>query len=187
MKRRIFIAINLPENIKEELIKLLRILNKENRGKPIKWVDGEGLHITLHFLGSLNEEQISRVGECLEKVASQYPVSRLELDGLGGFPDLIQPRVIFVRGREINGAKIAGLQKELGKGLGGLGFEIERRPWQPHITLGRVKGDGVRPRVVDYNLRVNSFEVETVDLMESKLSRAGAQYSVIKSYKLIGV
>jgi len=189
MKHRIFIAINLPKNIKQKLKEALLGLEKNNRNLLIKWVKPEGIHITLHFLGYLTDEEIEKVDKMIrEKIAeTKYKISsyNLQIIGLGGFPNLRHPRVIFIDTQEINNKNIFDLQKRIGSGLEKLGIEIDKRPWHPHVTIGRAKRylkNGINQKGI--KILSSTFPVKSIEIMESKLSREGASYSVVRSYKL---
>ena len=182
MKLRCFIAINLPENIKEELAQILSDLKKKNSGWQIKYVKPEGIHLTLHFLGYLDETQIQVVKDILKEITQSYFNFNLNINQFGGFPNLNSPRVLFVAGRgEIELAK--KLQQELGENLARAGFEVEKRPWQVHFTLARIKGPG-RLNLENIKVPELDFKVEGVELMKSQLTPSGAKYKVIESFKL---
>lgn len=88
MKKRLFIAINLPDNIKSDLTVWLKDFIRHNQNQPIKWVKPEGLHLTLHFLGYLDEEKEKQVREMLRQIAGQKTIRQLadlEFDKLGSF------------------------------------------------------------------------------------------------------
>ncbi len=188
MKFRSFIAINLPEEIKKHLLVLLEELKKKNREPLIKWVRPEGLHLTLHFLGYQEEGVLERVGECVGRKVRELHlgqnIPKLFITELGAFPSFNRPRVLFIGCRE-EGDKnlIKKLQKELGEELEPLGIEVDKREWQMHITLARLKAP-VKIQMVKLNVQNLSFEVKSIDLMKSELTPFGARYSVLKSFKL---
>jgi 2'-5' RNA ligase len=192
MKHRIFIAINLPQNIKQELVDLISDLQKINSSPSIKWVKPEGLHITLHFLGYLDVKQIETVKKIIIGVALTlrqtqdrlFKSDRLRFTEINGFPNLSRPRVIFMAVEEINNETLQQVQKVAGQNLEKAGFQIDHRPWRPHITLARVKIPGIKLRVIDYQLSVTTFQVKTIDLMESQLQRDGPKYRILKRFPL---
>ncbi len=182
MKRRIFIAVNLPKKIKEELADLIFVLQKNNQRSFIKWVNPENLHITLHFLGYLDEEKIKKVSQIMEEKI-QPMRGELQIANIGAFPNLSRPRVIFATIEEIGDKRLSNLQKELGIYLEKEGFEIEKRPWRPHLTLARIKnstpGNKFRFYSVPYSFHLLKFKIRSIDLMESKLERGGAKYKLL--------
>ncbi len=179
MKKRLFIAINLPDKIKEQLADWLKDFIKLNQSQPIKWVRPEGLHITLHFLGYLDEEKTSAVREMLKRVINDFQKTELTFYQLDAFPNLRQPRVIIIKGKE--NKIITDSQAAIGVELKKLNIETDNRPWQPHLTLGRAK----EPTTVKTKeIQPFSFAVESIELMESHLSSAGANYEILESYLL---
>ncbi len=189
MKIRSFIAINLPDSLKKELGFLIEKLKKENKKIPIKWVSNEGLHITLHFLGSQEESILEKVGEAIERKISQLHLNKnkieLFLTNFGGFPNLSRPRVLFINLESQNLQILEKFQKELGKEIEKLGIEIDKRSWTPHITLARFRiptTPNLRSQIS--NIKNLSFEVRSIDLMKSELTPSGAKYSILKSFKL---
>jgi len=189
MNHRIFIAINLPGKVKEKLGELISELKRKNKLAPIKWVDSNILHLTLHFLGNLRDEQIEKVKQILKgRIEEKRPIE-LSLGLIGAFPNLREPRVIFIEAKEESG-NLVKLVKELGEDLLNKGFPIDNRPWRSHITLGRVKGPstGLRTGKLEgidhWSSDGQKWPVESVDLMESELGSAGPQYKVVESFKL---
>lgn len=189
---RSFIAINLPSSLKQELSFLIEKLKKENKNKEklIKWVSDEGLHITLHFLGSQEENVLEKVGESIKRKIkelhlAQNPI-KLFLTEIGAFPNLSRPRVLFI-GCQEEGEKnlVKKLQKEIGKEIEKLGIEVDKRDWTPHITLARFKiPTSLNLKFQISNLKNLSFEVKSIDLMKSELTPSGAKYTILESFSL---
>jgi 2'-5' RNA ligase len=185
-KRRVFWAINLPKNLKNELAGLLDKLSSQY-GRGVKWVDADILHLTLHFLGYNNEERVRKIKDIAQKISNQFKRMEFEIENISAFPNLNNPRVVFLKSRQVNGDSVYRLQKELGRGLSAIGLEIDQRPWKAHITLGRVKGRvsglrGLFSKSID--LTHKKFIVHSFELMESKLKPDGPEYRVIESYNL---
>ncbi len=184
MTKRLFLALNLPSEIKAEVFDLVLRLKKLNKNKPIKWVEKDNFHLTLHFLGSVPEEKIAAINQALEPIIANFPILNFRLsNSIDAFPDLHNPKVIFLKMKELNGSKILKLQREIGEALEGLGFEIDFRPFRLHLTLGRVKFK-TSLQVPNLNISSSEFKVQSVDLMASELTPAGPIYSIIKSYNL---
>ncbi len=185
MTKRLFLAINLPPKIKEQLNDSVLKLQKNNKNKPIKWVEKENLHLTLHFLGSVPEEKIPVINQAIEPIVRAFPSLKFSLSNLiNAFPDLINPKVIFLEMKELNDGKTIELQKEIGEGLKKLGFEIDYRPFKLHLTLGRVKFK-TSLQIPNFSFQISDFRIHSIDLMESQLTPTGPIYTCLKQYKLL--
>jgi len=182
MKHRIFIAINLPLEIKKKLDFLIQKLKEKNQHSKIKWVEKNNIHITLHFLGWLEKEWVKKVDKVLNGCIKKMTPTEFELTNLDGFPDLNFPRIIFMDSKESNTRKMLALQKKIGQELEKSGFEIDQRSWRSHITLGRNKGNK-KFNPVKSDLAGLKFKVNSIEMMESALDRTGPTYHIVKSYK----
>jgi len=177
---RAFIAIDLAPEIKERLQALVRDL-RDTRA-DVRWVEAGGMHLTLKFLGEIDDGQTLRVREILASAASKHRPFALRLDGTGAFPNERSPRVLWV-GCEA-GPELAALQEEIEKALEPQGFGREARAFKPHLTLGRVKGlvriDKAMAELAKH--REGSYGGMTVGkiaLFESVLRPQGAEYRVV--------
>jgi 2'-5' RNA ligase len=179
---RTFIAINLPQRVKDELERVLASFKKDLKRAPIKWTAADKIHITLHFLGNLADKQVEEAGDILAKIAPKYGKFKIKLGQIGFFPHRLRPRVVFVDTDCPD--EIGYLQAEIGKELEKLGYQIDSRPWHPHLTLGRVNGSVHAETFEKQEICPLEFEAESVELMESELGPDGAKYSVLKSFPL---
>jgi len=180
---RAFVAIELPEEARRGLARLRRELEKKEHGF-VKWVDPEGIHLTLKFLGNIPFKRIPEITQALEEVASVIPPFHLEISGLGAFPNLKQVRVFWVGLRgEVD--KLSKLQQDVDTRLATLGFAREERAFVPHLTLARIR-EGASPserktfgELVGAIAFENKYDiqVETISLMRSELTPAGAIYT----------
>lgn len=180
-KKRLFLAFNLPREVKLEVGDYLGILKNKNRG--VSWVAPEGLHVTLHFLGNLDEGRIGSLERRLAGRGGSFERPEFEIGEAGAFPGPDHPRVVYLTLEQLNGRSASDLQKFLGRRLSEEGIEPDGRPWTPHITLGRAKD----PRPLElppHDFPVKSFEIKTFELMESELGREGARYKELFSYDL---
>ncbi|HDQ23042.1 MAG TPA: RNA 2',3'-cyclic phosphodiesterase [Candidatus Uhrbacteria bacterium] len=182
MTKRLFLAINLPPEIKEEIFNLALKLKKLNKNKPIKWVEKDNFHLTLHFLGSVPEEKISTINQALAPIVANFPTLNFALsDSINAFPDSNNPKVIFWEIKELNDGQTIKLQKQIGEGLARLGFAIDKRPFRLHLTFGRVKFK-TAIQIPNLQFPVSNFQISSVDLMSSELTSAGPIYSIVKAY-----
>lgn len=183
MTHRLFIAINPPQNLKDKLSRLILGLKERNANLPIKWVEPQALHLTLHFLGDIADNQIDSIIKVTDEVVSHYTSSEIKLDGLSAFPNLKNPRIIFLDCEEIKN-NVIQIQKKLGENLSKAGFAIDNRPWQKHITLGRVK-DNCQLSLPRVTISEGDFTVKSIELMESELLLQGPKYIIVKSFDLV--
>jgi len=187
---RAFIAIELPSQIMAALSQLQDKL-KTSKSGSVKWVDPEGIHLTLKFLGNVDEAEIPALNRALSEAVKGIAPFYLELGEPGAFPSSQAPRVVWVGvGGEIE--PLLTLHNNIDRVLTPLGFPPEKRAFSPHLTLGRVREEtlpGERRRLGE-NVALlktgakSSFKVESLSLMRSKLSREGAVYSCLASFAL---
>lgn len=182
MKIRLFIAINLPGQIKKALRQVQSALMAKNKHISAKWVDIGQAHLTLHFLGWVEQGMVNEIVASMDNAAQGIDPFRLCLGQLGCFPNTKQPRVIWI-GLEEQGSMLSRLHAQLGREIQKRGFEIETRPFSPHLTLARLRApapvEGLDAAVPQLSWKTNS-----VDLMESKLGPKGPKYATLKSVRL---
>lgn len=176
---RTFVAVDLPPEIKTSLAASLAALKARN--KDVRWVSPEAMHLTLKFLGDIPEALVAPLGADLDAVAAAIPAIELCLAGLGAFPSLHRPRVVWVGiGGETD--RLAKLALKVDEACSRHGVAREERPFTGHITLGRLK----RPSVLD--LRVEPvqgvFTATEIVLYKSDLSPSGARYTVLHTSRL---
>jgi len=189
---RSFVAIELPDEIKETLTQLQAQL-KLNSPPLVKWVDPYSIHLTLKFLGNIAVGSISEITQAIEEAAQGTPPFHLEVKGLGVFPNLRRVQVAWVGlGGEVS--KISKLQQRIESNLAPLGFTAEPRAFTPHLTLARLR-DRVLPDERERfgqliaNTRFEAgytIEVAAINLMRSQLTREGAIYSRLSCVVLRG-
>lgn len=177
---RLFIALGIPPEAREELARLQGWL----RGLPVRWVDPAGVHLTLQFLGEAAETSAPALLEALAGLPAA-PFA-LGLEGLGAFPDLRRPRVLWV-GLGGDLAALARLQAAVLAATAPLGFAPEARPFRPHLTLGRVRQDAGPEERRAVGRAVGhaappaplSWEAGAPTLYQSTLTPAGAVYTAL--------
>jgi len=189
MKHRIFIAINLPEDIKKKLVEY----QEKWPELPIRWTKKENLHITLIFLGYLSDEELVEVCNIAKEVAlrnSSFSVNLKKI--IYAPPKKMPPRMVWVEGEKSK--EFTQLRDDLEKSLFAsdkVHFSPEERAFSPHITLGRIRSwefrqiePEERPEVTE-EINLN-FEVNSIEVMESQLKRGGAEYTILESCPLKG-
>ncbi len=181
---RTFLALPLPKEIKGYLFTLAsQIKNPQDK---INWVKRTNLHITLHFLGDTNPEQIEEQARGLEALVGSFPAFDLGLMDTGIFPHANDPKVVWV-GAAPYDTTLVSFKKSLNEYLKQHGYPVDYRKFQPHITLGRVKTisrnskfihDFLLEEVDDLN-----FEIQELKWLKSTLTSSGAIYEEIKTFK----
>ena len=156
-------------------------------GADIKAVEEENIHITLKFLGEISEEQIARVAEIIQSIS--FKSFTLEFKGVGVFPSPSRPSVVWA-GVTGEASEMLAVFTELEQGLKSLGFEPERRLFQPHVTLCRVRSGRNRAQLAEAvrNMEDEGFgtlRVEHIRLKKSVLARSGPIYSTITESKAL--
>jgi 2'-5' RNA ligase len=187
---RSFIAVELTDELKLALTRLRDQL-KTGSQAPVKWVDPYSIHLTLKFLGNISTDMVDRITAAMEEAAGGIPPFRLEVKGLGVFPSLKRVQVVWV-GVTGEVERLSQLQRRIDSGLASLGFTPESRPFTPHLTLARVRDRATPQERQNLGQLIDStsfqtagnFNVDSVQLMRSQLTREGPVYSRIGSVKL---
>ena len=179
---RMFIAIDLDPEIKTSLSDLLRRLRRL-APKNISWIREPGMHLTLKFLGEVEEARIPSIQVHMNEAAAASPAFSLKFRGTGAFPPQAKtPRVLWI-GTEEQPA-IMSLAERLAAVMEESGFEREDRPFRPHLTLGRVRhGQGIHDAVAELEKHretvFGEMTVRRITLFRSVLKPTGAEYSVL--------
>ncbi|MFN8471756.1 MAG: RNA 2',3'-cyclic phosphodiesterase [Anaerolineae bacterium] len=187
---RTFIAVELPADIREALARTQASLKRDLPMRSLRWVNPDSIHITLKFLGDVLPAQMPAITDALGRVVPPHAAFRLAVAGLGAFPNLSRPNVLWV-GLEGQLTPLQRLRDDIESVISLLGFPTERRPFQPHLTLARIKdapaadlkliGDAVRRGEAR---RLGQIDVHEVALMRSDLRREGAVYRQLAAYPL---
>ncbi|MBM3244518.1 MAG: RNA 2',3'-cyclic phosphodiesterase [Candidatus Omnitrophica bacterium] len=186
---RAFIAIPIPEQTKKHLLLLQEKL--KGYGADVKWVQTDNIHLTLKFLGEVDEDNLSKVYRAIENAVKETCAFSADIASLGAFPKIDYPKVIWVgiRQGEKETKEIAGLlEEEIEK----TGIPKEKREFESHITIGRVRS---LKNLKDLSTRLNEFTdyfegtdmnfmVSKIVLFKSTLSPKGPTYEAIKEVNL---
>jgi 2'-5' RNA ligase len=186
---RTFVAIPLPAPLIEALQRVQQQLQSKLPSALVRWSKPEQLHLTLRFLGDVPIEQIRQLEAALRVACEPTPALRLRLGGIGCFPHIGNPRVIWVGvGGDVEPLRV--LQQRIKQYTGGFGVPAEVRDFTPHLTLGRVKkGWPVAPQIRNGIERFRSdalgdWSATEVELIQSQLRPDGACYTKLASIKL---
>jgi len=185
-KIRTFIAIEIPEPIKLSIAKIQEELIRENA--HITWVKPQNIHITLKFLGEIEESLVDNLSTVLTAVTHQTQPFAVEIQRIGAFPNLKRPKVIWIGAKSENNA-MENLALTIEDKVSRLGFEIENRPFKAHLTLGRVKDmsgiDGVMKKLDDNkNFHAGKYTPTEIIIMKSDLTPTGAIYTPLNRIKI---
>lgn len=179
-KRRIFIAVNFPVEIKQAINS---IIDKIKNSEPnIKWVDLDNTHITLAFLGWVTEKEIARATVILKQISKNFKIFKINLGNIGFFPSINTARVVWIgSGENLN---ILNIQNNLNKQLTISGLKTEDRLFTPHLTIGRVKKDKKikntdKILAISKKIDIGEVIVSNIDIMESVLKKSGPEYKLL--------
>jgi 2'-5' RNA ligase len=185
---RSFLAIELPKPIIKKIEEVQGDLKSTHA--EVRWMSPEKIHLTLKFFRNIEESRIDLIFKSIEEpIRNTLPFS-LKVRGVGAFPNLKNPRVIWmglVEGREV----LVSLQKQIETQLEKVGFQPEDRPFHPHLTLGRMKSSRGKEELVGRMEKYKEeefgdFQVERVILFKSDLRPTGPIYTPLRELKLGG-
>ena len=176
---RIFVAIFPPLEIRR---KALEKALRPPLGQQVRWIAPRNAHLTLKFLGDVQEEVLGDLRVILEETCDRHATFGIELKELGAFPSARRSRIIWA-GVGVGSEELRSLAADLDKALVPLGFEREERPYTPHLTLGRVRGRPADLSPLSDTMDLN-FRVRYVELVESRLTERGAIYQTIEAFAL---
>ena len=185
---RSFLAIELPKTILKKIEEVQRDLRSTHG--DVRWVNPEKIHLTLKFFGNIEELRIDPIFKSIEEVIRNTSPFSLKVRGVGAFPHLKNPRVIWmglVEGREV----LISFQKQIETQLEKIGFQSEDRPLHPHLTLGRMKSSRGKRELVEKMEKhkeeeFGDFQVERVILFKSDLKPTGPIYTPLRELRLGG-
>jgi RNA 2',3'-cyclic 3'-phosphodiesterase len=198
---RAFLAVELSPRLRAELAALQQGLKQSiepemKRDTRISWVQPAKMHLTIKFLGDLDEQVIDPLRGEVEQAVGSQPSVNVPLERLGAFPRPHSPRVLWIgpsenweQGEE--GKRVIEIHGEIEQACESLGFLREAKPFSPHLTLARVKMGArhvgaalVTSGVLDQPLSVGSLVVESVVLVKSELKPTGSIYTRLWAARL---
>lgn len=189
MDIRLFLAFELPEEIRRVIDEV-----SQEAGKlplDVRWVKTENIHLTVVFLGSVEETVLSRVEEAAWDSCSRSRPFEISLQGLGFFGNIRDPRVLWL-GLNTDVKGMSQLRNDLQKGLAPFGVKKETRPFHPHLTLGRFRKGGASVKHLKgmleryEELTSPAGVLKELTLFRSDLRRDGAVYTRISRWSLGG-
>jgi RNA 2',3'-cyclic 3'-phosphodiesterase len=186
---RLFIAIDLPDDVKRLLSELQTQLRQQTQA--LRWAEPQGTHLTLKFLGSTSADTVPAIVAALEHAVVGQQTFALHTDGLGVFPNPKRPRVVWLGvGGDLPALRV--LQANVERYVAPLGFPTEQRSFNPHLTLGRSLKDPSPVQLASIGraleqtevLRSIVWSVRAIDLMRSELLPQGARYTSLAQVQL---
>ncbi len=175
---RTFIALPLPDRVKQALEETILSLK---RRIDARWVRPEAMHLTLKFLGDIQEDLVAPLGQGLDAICAGYPEMAFCLDALGAFPGHRRARIIWA---SLSGAvnELASLAAQVDRLCACYGIPPETRAFRPHITLGRLK----TPTMIELETMIpgRNFTVDEARLYRSELLREGPRYTALHVSRL---
>lgn len=179
---RTFIAARIPVN--PALVDLHRRLSRF--GEPLRPIPVDSLHVTLKFLGPTERGKLDEIAVIAKEIAARHSAHTVELHGLGAFPNARRPSIVWVGIR--NADALCSIAAALEAELAPLGFTPEQRPFQPHLTVLRVK---TRPPDALLSLLDEAGDAEfgtanitAVEFFQSEPQRGGSRYTVLTTAPL---
>ncbi len=179
MKKRLFIAINFPENIKDKIEKALEKI-KHLFTDDVRFIGRAQWHITVTFLGYQGDEFLHPVIKAMEKAVKNLPAQKIEFADLDYGPKGGPKRMLWLNAAPETSKLLAVIKEDLENDLmdQGVIFKKEHRQFRVHITLARFLTRQNLPEIAR-PLPLN-FEADSLDMMESHLKRAGAEYEILQ-------
>ncbi len=176
---RTFIGVEIEAEVREALAAVVRRLR--STASAAKWVKAENLHITFKFLGDVAPSELEQVFTAARQAAADFSSFELEISGLGCFPNSRYPRVVWA-GCSEGSECAAALAQRLEDGFAALGYEREKRPYSPHLTLARLRdprdGRALAAALASEGApRFGSTAVEEIVVFMSELRKSGPVYS----------
>jgi len=188
--RRVFIAVDPSAEVAARAARIIDRLR--GAGVDAAWIPPDRMHLTLHFLGDeIDDADLHRICVALDGAAAAVPAFRIAFDGVGVFPDVRRPRVVWL-GVQAGAAELARLYDELAGRLAPIGFHPEARGFRPHLTLGRFRGRGTEGATLAAALAsvegvaAAEMRLQKIVLYESRLLKAGAEYDRLHAAPLAG-
>lgn len=188
---RVFVAVDIGDDMRREVQRVIAALavKLEQVKEPPKvvWVKPAALHVTIRFLGEVEEAEVDRLQQLM---APPIPIAPFEVTwrGIGAFPSNRHPRALWL-GVTNGAAQLAAIEAEVSKRIAGFAVELDDRALLPHLTLGRIKmpGKGIDwPKILQAcEVRNVTSRIDRVTLYRSKLSQYGPNYTELVSAPLV--
>lgn len=186
---RLFVACEVPIDIQASIADVITSL-KTHAGSDVRWVRPEGIHVTLKFLGEVPLKKLPAVKLAVQEAVVGHSPFELELSNIGLFGGREGLRIMWV-GIAGDVLRLEALVRAVNAALKVVGFEPDRRPFRPHLTLGRVKDEVGTRRRAEIEVAVGktvvppvSWRTAHVSLMRTRIGPGGASYDLLATFPL---
>jgi RNA 2',3'-cyclic 3'-phosphodiesterase len=189
---RLFVAISLPDAVREEIEKVQREMRRELSGNFMRWTKREQFHLTLKFLGNVPEGRVVELSDVLRGACAPFKALRLRAERIGFFPDMRYPRVAWAWVRDEK-ELLPRLQQAIEMSVQPFTDERAEKKFTGHVTLARIQGIK-RPQaeiLSKFALGLaesffGEWVADKVELIRSELSSGGARYTTVAEFPLSG-
>ena len=184
---RTFVAIDLDASVRGRTAELVR--RWQDLEARINWVERENMHLTLKFLGDIEDRRVPEVCSAVQQAAAAHRPFEVQCQGVGAFPAVERARTIWIGVEQSQGA-LAALSEDVDEALHAVGYPMESRRYHGHLTIGRVRDpcgqrDEIRRRIeAAADFQAGSSLVNQVVVYSSVLERRGPQYGVLSRVRL---
>jgi len=180
---RSFIAVKIPEQVRSEISRMINGFAKLDFS--VKWVKYENLHITLLFLGDIDDDFLNSAIEQLNTIAKNEKMFQMSLKNIGAFPNQHSPRVIWI-GTETGAQELTNLQEKVETAFTTIGYKPETKKFHPHLTIGRARDRMLNSeKVLSTQYQSILFPIKSIVLFKSTLTPQGPIYEKIKEFSLV--
>jgi 2'-5' RNA ligase len=184
---RTFIGVDVGQDIRDRAVTLQETLARSSN--DVKWVEPENLHITLLFLGEVDDREVPAVCRAVSTQLEDQPAFSLTVEGVGSFPNARRPRILWI-GVGDGTQELCKIHDLLEPPLLALGcYRREERKYTPHLTLGRVKSERPADRLSEAIAKQSGWHggqtgVKEIQVMSSTLGPKGPEYAVLSRARL---
>jgi len=184
--KRTFLAIKIP--VSKQMIEFIQDIKFVLKDEKIRWIENWNLHITLFFIGDIDESIIDEISNKLTDNLREIKSFNLSCKGVGVFKNVYNPKILWFGIKQSE--NLINLKLAVDKVISSFGFTIEERDFKPHLTIGRVKlvknKNKFKNVLEKYKeVEIQNFSIKEVILYESKLTPKGPVYNVLKKFPLI--
>lgn len=186
---RLFVACELPDDVKDAVATVTRSI-REQSGSSVRWVNPNGVHLTLKFLGEVPQNKLPAIKIALQEAVVRHSPFNLEFSNIGTFGGREGLRIMWI-GIAGDVLRLEALTRDVNRALEVVGFEGDRRPFRPHLTLGRVRDHistrdraAIEVAVGKTDVPAVAWRTSQISLIKSTLTPRGPVYEVISTFPL---